>query len=517
MFIKKLTRQVIYTYDTPVVETKAGKLRGTITEGTYIFRGITYAAAKRFHMPEPAAPWEGIRDACNYGYVCPVLRRSGVSQQFGSRPQYYPESEDCLSLNVWTQSIDPEAKRPVLIWIHGGGFRAGSSVDYGCDGEEMSKFGDVVVVSLNHRLNVLGYLDLSAYGEEYRHSGNLGQADIVEALKWVRDNIAAFGGDPDNVTVFGQSGGGSKITTLMQMPAADGLFHKAIMMSGVFYRDFEPPADKRATRRMAEMILRNTGISGENVKALETIPFEELAEAANKAVTQLAQESGERIDWEPLPDGEYYVGYPFDVGFRPETAHIPLMIGSVICEYPKQIEDARAAGSRHGWSGELKLELIRSRFGDEAEQLLRAFRAAYPGRDIADLLFVDGFVRAGSVRYARERAEQCDGKVFNYLYCLEMPFNGGTLPGHSTDIGYAFHNAQYLENLYIPGVSERMQDVICGAFINFARTGDPNGENIPDWEAVTPENGATMLFDAESKCLCGHDRELIELLPHKDI
>ena len=517
MFIKKLTQQVIYTYDIPVVETKAGKLRGTITEGTYIFRAIPYATAKRFHMPEPAAPWEGIRDACNYGYVCPVLHKSGVSQHFAGRPQYYPQSEDCLSLNVWTQSIDPSAKRPVLFWIHGGGFRAGSSVDYGCDGEEMSKFGDVVVVSLNHRLNVLGYLDLSAYGEEYKHSGNLGQADIVEALKWVQDNITAFGGDPDNVTVFGQSGGGSKITTLMQMPAADGLFHKAIMMSGVFYRESDPPADKRATRRMAEMILRNAGISGENVKALETIPFEELAEAANKAVTQLAEETGERIDWEPVPDGEYYMGYPFDVGFRPETARIPLMIGSVICEYPKRIEDARAVGCRHGWSEELKLDLIRGRFGDNADHLLKAFRTAYPGRDIADLLFVDGFVRAGSVRYAKERAEQCEGKVFNYLYCLEMPFNDGTLPGHSTDIGYAFHNAQYLEHLYIPGVSERMQDMICGAFINFARTGDPNGEGIPAWEAVTPENGATMLFDVESKCLYGHDRELVEILPHKDI
>ena len=517
MFIKKLTQQVVHTYDNPVVQTKAGKLRGLIVEGTYVFRGITYATAKRFHMPEPVAPWEGIRDACTFGYNCPTLHKNTIHQDYAGRIQYNPASEDCLALNVWTQSIDPSAKKPVLFWIHGGGFRGGSSVDYGSEGEEMSKFGDVVVVSLNHRLNVLGYLDLSDYGEEYKYSGNAGQADIVEALKWVRDNIAAFGGDPNNVTVFGQSGGGSKIATLLQMPAADGLFHKAIMMSGVFYRKPEPPLDKRPTRRLGELVLHHAGISAENVKELETIPYEDLAQAANKAVAQLAEETGEMIDWGPLPDGEYYVGYPFDVGFRPETAHIPLMIGSVICEYPKKVEDERAAGNRHSWSEELKLELIQSRFGEDADRLIEAFRKAYPDRDIVDLLFVDAFVRINSARFARERAEQSSGKVYNYLYCLERPYNEGTLPTHSTDIVYAFHNAPYFEPIYIPGVSEKMQDIMCGTFINFARSGNPNGEGIPAWEAVTPENDATMLFDLESKCVFGHDRELVNLLPHKDL
>ena len=374
-----------------------------------------------------------------------------------------------------------------------------------------------MVVSLNHRLNVLGYLDLSAYGEEYKYSGNLGQADIVEALKWVRDNIAAFGGDPDNVTLFGQSGGGSKITTLLQMPAADGLYHKVIIMSGVFYRKPSPPVDQMPIKRLGKLIMQQAGIADENVKELETLPFEDLAQATNKAIAQLAEETGERLDWGPLPDGEYYAGYPFDVGFRKETAHIPLMVGSVICEFSKKIEDERAVGNRRSWSDELKHELIQGRFGEDAEQLIGMFRKAYPNNDIADLLFIDAFVRINSARFAKERAEQSSSKVYNYLYCLERPYNEGTLPAHSTDIVYAFHNAQYFEPIYIPGVSEKVQDIMCGAFINFARTGDPNGEGIPAWEAVTPENGATMLLDVESKCLLGHDRDLINLMPHKDL
>ena len=171
MFIKKLTKQVVHTYDKPIVQTKAGKLRGLIAEDTYIFRGVQYATAKRFHMPEPVEPWEGVKNASVYGYVCPELSRGNVGGDYVVRHVFYPQDEDCLSLNIWTRSLDENAKKPVLFWLHGGGYSAGSSIEhYAYDGEEMCKFGDVVVVTINHRLNVLGYLDLSAYGEEYKYS-----------------------------------------------------------------------------------------------------------------------------------------------------------------------------------------------------------------------------------------------------------------------------------------------------------------------------------------------------------
>ena len=507
MFIKKLTKQVVHTYDKPIVQTKAGKLRGLIAEDTYIFRGIQYATAKRFHMPEPVEPWEGVKNASVYGYVCPELSRGNVGGDYVVRHVFYPQDEDCLSLNIWTQSLDENAKKPVLFWLHGGGYSAGSSIEhYAYDGEEMSKFGDVVVVTINHRLNVLGYLDLSAYGEEYKYSGNLGQADIVAALQWVKENIAAFGGDPDNVTIFGQSGGGGKVTTLMQMPAADGLYHRAIVMSGVFRKTSTGKEEAAAAKKLAAKVLEYAGIAPDEVQKLEEISYHDLAEAAVKASAEVS------AGWSPVPDGEYYVGYPFEVGFRKETAHIPLMVGSVISEFGG-FSDPRAVGSKHDWSEELKLELIRGRLGDNAEKAIELFKKAYPHKNTADLLQIDGMVRGASAAYAKLRAETCSGKVFNYLYCLEMAFNEGTIPCHNADIPYVFHNAEYLEAFYIPGVSEKVQDIVCGTYVNFARNGDPNGEGIPVWEPVVGDNGATMLYDVESKCVCGHDKELVDLLP----
>lgn len=517
MFLKKLSKQVVHTYDKPIVETKAGKLRGLIAEGTYMFRGITYATAKRFHMPEPVTPWEGVRDATVYGYVCPELSNGEFGGDYVVRHMFYPMDEDCLSLNVWSQNISPNARKPVLFWLHGGGFTTGSGINhYAYDGEEMSQFGDVVVVSVNHRLNVLGYLDLSAYGDKYKYSGNLGQADIVAALEWVRDNIANFGGDPDNVTIFGQSGGGGKVTTLMQMPAADGLYHRAIVMSGVMggkKGTGEVTSQERPSQRLARLVLKHAGISPEEVETIETIPYRALAEAANLALAEVTREPQMRLGFSPAADGDYYVGHPFDVGFRPETQNIPLLVGSVISEFSFKVDDARAVGSKNDWSEALKLELIHNKFGKDADNVIKEFQASYPGRNSADILYMDSLVRTASTEFVRLRAASSHAKTFLYLYCLEMAFNDGVLPTHNCDIPYVFHNAQFLEAFYIPGITEKVQDMMCGAFIHFARTGDPNGAGIPAWEAVSPESVPTMIFDKESGCVTDHDAKLISLLP----
>ena len=208
----------------PVVSTRQGKVRGYCYDDLVIFKGIPYAQAKRFHAPQPVAPWEGIFDAGSYGMVCPLLEKEKPNGEVLIPHRYWPTDENCQNLNIWTPGVD-DGKRPVLVWLHGGGFSAGSSIEQvAYDGANMARLGNVVVVSVNHRLNILGYFDLSEYGEEYANSGNAGGDDIIAALSWVHDNIAAFGGDPECVTVFGQSGGGAKVTTLLQSPAADGLY-----------------------------------------------------------------------------------------------------------------------------------------------------------------------------------------------------------------------------------------------------------------------------------------------------
>ncbi|MGN1021462.1 MAG: carboxylesterase/lipase family protein [Aristaeellaceae bacterium] len=518
MFIKKQTSQVIHDYDKPIVETTAGKLRGIICDGTFIFRGVRYATARRYHRAVPEQPWTGVREASFFGYMPPELKRYSIGGEYVCRHVYLPQDEDCLSVNIWTQSLDPGARKPVLFWMHGGGYDEGSGINhYAYDGEEMSKFGDVVVVSVNHRLNVLGYLDLSAYGEEYALTANLGQDDLVCALRWVRDNIAAFGGDPDNVTIFGQSGGGGKTITLMQMPSADGLYHRAIVMSGVFGRQdrpFGPEDGGKTARQLAARILEKLGLTAGTVKEIETVPYYDLAMAANAARDELSAETGCRIGFRPIPDGRYYAGDPFDVGFREETKHIPLMIGSVLAEFIPPVEDPRAqAQSRYHWDASLTDELLRAKFGDRTPALVQAYAEAYPERIPADLLFVDSRVRRASVEFARLRAGASDAGTYNYLFCHELPDMGGSIPGHNCDIPYAFHNAQYLEPFYLPGATEHVQDTLCGAFVNFARTGDPNGAHVPHWEPVTADNGATMVIDTRSETRFAHDRALMELLP----
>ena len=213
----QMARQFLCSEATTVATTK-GKLRGCQLDGTYIFQGIKYADAKRFGMPCPVKPWEGVKDALSYGYVCPLLNQDVPNGELMVPHRYWPMNENCQYLNIWTQSLEKSAKKPVMVWLHGGGFAAGSSIEQvAYDGENMSKYGDVVVVSLNHRLNILGYMNLSGYGEKYANSGNAGSADMVAALRWIHDNIESFGGDPDNVTLFGQSGGGMKVWSLMQI------------------------------------------------------------------------------------------------------------------------------------------------------------------------------------------------------------------------------------------------------------------------------------------------------------
>ena len=510
MFVKKLVTQVVCNPDDPVAITPKGKLRGALVDGTYVFRGIKYANAERFHEPVPVGPWKGIKDAIMYGPACLEISTVQPNDNYTVPHVFYPQSEDCLYLNVWTQSInDPEKKRPVLVWFHGGGYSTGSGIEhFAYDGENMSRFGDVVVVTLNHRLNILGYFDLSKYGEEYKNSGNLGHMDLIEALKWVRDNIASFGGDPDNVTIFGQSGGGGKVASLLQCPPADGLFHRAIIESGVA-KDTQMD---RSIKDLDKIVMERLGITPERVKELETVPYYRFQQIIGEMGFMAAMSFG------PHADGEFYLGSIFSVPVSEHAKTIPVMVGNVLGEGNNNFYCTIDDNRKNSWSEEKREAVIRSKFGALTERAIAAQKKAYPGKNIANLLFTDRRTRPASVEYAVIRASQGAVPTYNFLFCLEADFYGGVLPWHNAEIPYVFHNADYIEPSYIPGVTERLQDIVCGAWCRFAECGDPNGVfGLPTWHPVTEEDHYTLLFDEETREARNHDEELMEVLQEANV
>ena len=516
MYMKKLTSQVVMTYDDPVADTKYGKVRGLKTDGTYIFRGIRYAKAKRFHMPEEPDKWEGVKGAYSFGYVCselntPIAHDNDTVQHF-----YYPQNEHCQYLNIWTQHLDKSAKRPVMVWLHGGGWFSGSSVELiSYDGENLSAYGAVVVVSVNHRLNVLGYLDLSEYGEEYANSGNVGLADLVASLKWVKENIENFGGDPDNVTIFGQSGGGGKVAYLLQTPAADGLYHRGIIQSGGTLG--HGGADEvrhcgEVSRLAAKRILERLHIAPENVREIETVPWEDLAQATMEAIWLLREEDGEEVSWEPVYDGKYFMGDPVDMGYRKETIGTPMIIGTCFSEFAGTHDRNYDEQPKALWSEEKADAIIARTFGDKTARMNELFSKAYPDRQKQDLLFVDLRFRKPAMDYIKGFTA-AGGKIWNYMFNLETPYNYGTTAWHNAEECYCFRNAAYLEYEYIPEVSEKLEDEVSGAWLAFAKNGDPNCAAIPAWPACTADSIPCICFDKVTDVRTDHDKELVGEYP----
>lgn len=486
MFIKKLTRQVISDPDHPVVLTKEGRLRGLIVDDTYIFRGIRYAQAKRFHMPEPVASWEGIKDAIIYGPVCPEIQTVQPSDNYTVPHVFYPQDEDCQYLNIWTQSLDAKRKRPVMVWLHGGGFSTGSGIEhFAYDGENMSSFRDVVVVTLNHRLNVLGFLDLSFYGEKYRYSANVGMADIVEALQWIKRNITAFGGDPQNVTIFGQSGGGGKVAALLQIPSANGLFHRAVIQSGVL----RPRPERQKGQDMAALLLERLEIQPRQAEELETVPYYKLQ--------QIIMSLGSYADmgFGPKKDNDFYLGSIYEASICAHAKQIPVIVGNVLGEFSQNFATTCGDGRKNTWNEERAGKLIAEKLGNAADEAVGLFREAYPERRIQDLLFTDRVFRPGTFDYLKARADAGLKNTYGYLFKMEQPVYGGTLPWHNAEIPYVFRNADYIEPSYVPEITEKMQDIMCGCWCSFAETGVPQANGAPKWRPYCEDDPAIMYFD----------------------
>lgn len=495
--------------------TAQGLVGGYLSEGVYTYKGIPYAKADRFMPPEPPDSWgDGVRSSRAYGPVCPQPQRDGWKNDeqafaFGWDDGY--AGEDCLRLNIWTRGIADGARRPVMVWIHGGGYSTGSSQELPCyDGTNLARNHDVVVVSVNHRLNVLGFLDLSYYGEKYADSGNVGLLDLVAALRWVNTNIEAFGGDPSNVTLFGQSGGGGKISALLATPSAAGLFHKAIIQSGPALRVME----NKYSRRIGKATIEELGIDPLQVDKIKDVPYDELVAAGERAIARVRAEipGGEvplGFGWAPVVDGKTLPSHPFYPNAPQQSRDIPLLIGTTLHEFTVSayVPMMRTA------SQEQAVEFMRLRFGQRTDDLVEAFGKAYPGYKPKDLIDTDMLLRPIAIEQADIKTAQGGAPVYMYLFAWESPVLDTLYRStHCLDIPFVTDNSSRHNTLTGGGpAADALAEKMSAAWVSFARTGNPNTPLLPHWDAYTTGGKATMIFDNQCRLSYGHDRELMEI------
>ncbi len=486
-----------------VVETTGGRVRGMSERGVEVFKGIPYAAPplgeKRFRPPEKPVPWTGVRDALDYGNM--AVQSQNVFALPDDLLRIFTLAgrqrldEDCLYLNVWTSGRSGKA-RPVLFWCHGGAFITGSGSSPWSDGANLCRLDDVVVVSFNHRLGALGYLHLDEVADAgFEGAGVAGILDIVAALEWVRDNIAAFGGDPRNVTIFGESGGGAKVSVLMSLPGAKGLFHRAIIQSG--------PAVQMANRedgsKTARQFLEHLGVPPSKAADLRRLPASRLLEAQVKVLAGVSRASfaeRRRLGFNPVIDGRVFPGGPFAPGAPAVSADVPLMIGT-------NKDEMTLFLGHMPWVAEATFESLPSALepylGHRASAIVDTYRKARPklGPDeIAIAIVSDQGVRMPSLTMADRKTALQAAPAYVYLFAWETPVLGGRLRScHTLEIPFVFGNLATAELTGDdPGrfdLGERM----ARSWIAFARTGDPSHAGLPTWPRYAPGDRQTMIFD----------------------
>lgn len=514
---QQATGEIIASSETAVAQTESGKVGGFLQDGIYIYKGIPYAKAERFMPPQPADKWEGVRSSRMFGPTCPQAVRMGWGADEHAFAFHWDDGypgEDCLRVNIWTPGLNDGKKRPVMVWLHGGGYAAGSGQELpSYDGFNLAKKGDAVVVTLNHRLNVLGFLDLSAYGDKYAKSGNAGLLDLVAALQWVNKNIAAFGGDAQNVTIFGQSGGGGKVSTLLATPSAKGLYHKAIVQSGSMLRTM----DAKYSRRIGAAVMDELGLKASQIDELQKMPYERLLAAGEKAVAKVKAEVEKEdgistfiFGWAPTVDGDVLPAQPFDPQAPAQSKGVPVMIGTTLHEFTM----STYVPAFRTITKEKAVEFLKQRYGDRTDDFLAAFEKAYPGYRPKDLVDVDFVFRPGAVEQARLKAAQQGAPVYMYMFAWESPVLDGMFRStHCMEIPFAFNNAVLHASMTGGGAeAQALAEKMSGAWLNFARTGNPNAEGLPQWDAYTEEGGATMFFNNRCEVKHHHDKELLEVV-----
>lgn len=503
---------VIAHLDTGLVRVAQGQVTGYQRKGIFTYKGIPYASAtsgaKRFQPPSPAEPWTGVRSSRSWGPICPQLARSDgrhndqetfMFDWFDATARVYAagEGEDCLRLNIWTPGINDGKKRPVMVWIHSGGYTNGSGHEqWSYDGENLARRGDAVIVSVNHRLNALGFLDLSAYGYQFKQSANIGLLDLVAALEWVRDNIAVFGGDSGCVTIFGQSGGGSKVCALMAMPAAKGLFHRAISESGSLLRAM-PQAKSRA---LAAEIVQELKLDAGSIDQLQSMPYERLLSATDAVMKrQSAKPADQRLSFGAVLDGVVIAENPFDGIATSISADVPIIVGSTLNEFTNATNNPELAQMT-----EAELEKrVRAAHPQRADVILETYRrtipAATPWQRWWQIASVP--VREGAISQCKAKAALGKAPAYLYWFVWQTPILDQT-PGafHCSEISFVFDNTDRCEYMTGGGPRPRaLAAVMSEAWLHFARTGNPNHPGMPQWKPFSTALGEVMIFDDVTK------------------
>jgi para-nitrobenzyl esterase len=499
-----------------IVRTNAGRVRGITKDKVSAFFGLPYGAstagARRFMPPSKPESWTGVREAVEYGPRSPQ-GASGLIPEVAAVDRREPASEDCLRLNVWTAGVGA-GHRPVMVWLHGGGYSQGSGAFIVYDGANLACRHDVVVVTVNHRLNVFGYLYLAELGgEKYANSSNVGMLDIVAALEWVRDNIAAFGGDPSNVTIFGQSGGGGKVSTLMAMPSAKGLFHRAVVESASAIRGV--PKDEATSS--AEAYLAKLGLKPNQIDELQKLPVEQLVTAMGDG----GGVGGPGLRLAPVVDGHSLPRNPFDPDAPEISATVPLLIGSVETEVTFMRGTPLDPMDDDALRAHVK-QVLRGADDAAVARLIDVYRKGRPNIKNIDLYLIlasDATFRAGVLTEAERKASQGTASVFMYYFTWKSPVRDGKLRTlHTLEIPFVFDNVDLATAMTGSG-QERyaLADKVSSAWTAFARSGNPSHKGLPNWPAFDMKQRATMVLDNECEVVedpNGEERQTLRSVQH---
>lgn len=484
------------------VKTTYGPIEGYQDGTIFTFKGIKYANAERFMPPQAPETFTELRQCKLYGPQAPQRetltwnKNNQTDYAFGNQFVIEPMDEkECLVLNVWTPSINDNKRRPVFVWIHGGGYATGSGHDLPCyEGRALAEAGDIVVVNINHRLNILGYADLSGLGGKYANSVNLGMQDIVKSLEWIRDNISRFGGDPNQVTIGGQSGGGGKVSTLLAMPSAKGLFKRAIVQSGSTLRQ----ADPANTRKFGIALAEELGLEPNENADFNRFTYDELNAAAGRL-----SRKGIRAGFSPVVDGTILPQHPFAPASE-VSKDVPMLIGTDFNEFTFDISKELTEDEA--------INMVKKRMGDErGEQFCKAFRKAYPDAAPKEMTYIDTGFRSSAIQQATAKSQQGGAPAYLYLFTWK-PESNALGASHGMELPFMLHNVSLQREM--TGASEsayKFEKVVSSIWLAFIKTGNPNTKGVPTWEPYNEKTGVTMILDNKCYPLKHHDKELMQL------